>query len=376
MKEEHMKTNKSLKIFTPTTFLILILLLALVAGGVSCTKTTPTSNTSTTTPVTSVKPITLVFSLFEPSVAMSWVEFYKPWFEEIEKRAGGKIKIEAHLGGELLSLPDTYNGIVQGTVDMGHVFPSMVQGKFTMSEIVNFWSYDRNLSNKGRICWDLFKTVPEALKQYDETKLIWFGSSYTGGLGTTKKPLVTLEDLKGTKITTTGAWCAARQELLGIVPVALPPEAMVTSMQTGIIDGMAAPAWGLRDMGWGAVMKYMTVVNIYDGGYAFMINQNTWNKLPADVQKIFIDTGEEWIDKFDALNVRVGKERLAAAPQEFGMKIIELSKEEQARWAAADKPAIQKYAADLESKGLPGNKFVSEFLKLEDKYNLPDNPLW
>jgi TRAP-type transport system periplasmic protein len=375
MKEEQMKANRSLKIFTPTTLLILILLLALVAGGVSCGKSTPTSNTSVTTQVTSVKPITLVFSMFEPAVAMSWVSFYQPWFADIEKRSNGRVKIEAHLGGELLSLPDTYNGIVQGTIDMGHAFPSMVQGKFTMSEIVNFWAYDRNLANKGRICWDLFKAVPEALKQYDETKLIWFGSSYTGGLGTTKKPLVTLEDLKGTKITTTGAWCAARQELLGIVPVALPPEAMVTSMQTGIIDGMAAPAWGLRDMGWGAVMKYMTVVNIYDGAYAFMMNQNTWNKLPADIQKIFTDTGEEWIDKFDELNVRVGKERLASAPQEFGMQVIELSKEEQARWAAADKPAIQKFAADLESKGLPGNKFISEFLKLEDKYNLPANPL-
>jgi TRAP-type C4-dicarboxylate transport system substrate-binding protein len=372
MKEEQMKENRSLKIFTPTALLILILLLALVAGGVSCGSGSSTTASPTKT---AEKPITLVFSLFEPALAMSWVDFYKPWFEDIEKRAGGKIKIEAHLGGELLSLPDTYNGIVQGTVDMGHVFPSMVQGKFTMSEIVNFWSYDKNIANKGRICWDLFKSVPEALKQYDETKLIWFGSSYNAGLGTTKKPLVTLEDLKGTKITTTGAWCAARQELLGIVPVALPPEAMVTSMQTGIIDGMSAPAWGLRDMGWGAVMKYMTLVNIYDGGYAFMINQNTWNKLPADIQKIFIDTGEEWIDKFDELNVRVGKERLASAPQEFGMQVIELSKEEQARWAAADKPAIQKFAADLESKGLPGNKFISEFLKLEDKYNLPANPL-
>ena len=368
-----MKATKSLRVITPAIFLILILLLALLAGTVSCSSGSTTASTSATT---AEKPITLTFSMFEPAVAMSWTGLYKPMFEDIEKRSNGRVKIEAHLGGELLSLPDTYNGILQGTVDMAHIFPSMVQGKFTMSEIVNFWSYDRNLGNKGRLCWELFKTVPEAFKQYDEVKLLWFGSSYTGGLGTTKKPLVTLEDLKGTKITTTGQWCAARQELLGIVPVALPPEAMVTSMQTGIIDGMAAPAWGLRDMGWGAVMKYMTVVNIYDGGYAFVMNQKTWNKLPADIQKIFTDVGEEWIDKADELNVKVGKERLASAPQEFGMKIIELSKEEQARWAAADKPALEKFAADLESKGLPGKKFASEFLKLEDKYNLPDNPLW
>jgi TRAP-type transport system periplasmic protein len=371
-----MKIHNRFRILSLLGILNLVVLLALLTSSVSCNSNSPVTSSVAPSSTSVAKPITLTFSMFEPAIAMSWADFYKPWFDDIEKRSNGRVKIESHLGGELLSLPDTYNGIVQGTVDMGHVFPSMVQGKFTMSEIVNFWSYDKNLANKGRICWDLFKAVPEAFKQYNETKLIWFGSSYTGGLGTTKKPLITLEDLKGTKITTTGAWCAVRQELLGIVPVALPPEAMVTSMQTGIIDGMAAPAWGLRDMGWGSVMKFMTVVNIYDGGYAFMMNQKTWDKLPADIQKIFTDTGEEWIDRSDALNVRVGKERLASAPQEFGMKITVLSKEEQLRWAAADKPALEKYSADLESKGLPGKKFVSEFLKLEDKYNLPSNPLY
>jgi len=290
-----MKMNKSLRIFTPVGILSLVLLISLLVVGVSCGGN---SSTTAQTTSTSVKPITLVFSTFEPEVSFIWSGFYKPWFADIEQRSNGRVKIETHLSGELLSMSDTYNGVVQGTVDLGDVFPSMVGNKFPMSEIVNFWSYDKNVAQRGKMFLDLMKSVPEMQNEYNEVKLLWFGNSFTAGLATAKKPINTLEDLKGTKFTTTGVWCAARQKALGMVPVSSPPDALVTNLQTGVIEGMAPPLWGLRDMGWGNVLKYMTLVDIYDGADILVMNNNTWNKLPTDIQKIFIDTAAEWTDKY------------------------------------------------------------------------------
>jgi len=53
-----------------------------------------------------------------------------------------------------------------------------------------------------------------------------------------------------------------------------------------------------------------------------------------------------------------------------GKKIIALSKEEDARWAAAVRPILDEYVAQTKAKGLPGDealKFCLEYLKANQK---------
>ena len=307
-------------------------------------------------------------------MSTTWTDFFKPWFEEIEQRSGGKVKIEAHLAGELVSLVDTYNAVLQHTVDMGFYFPMMNPGQFPMDAINTFWSYDVEVAQKGRVLWEIYKEIPEYQEQYKDVKLLWIGLSHSVGLATVSKPIRKLEDCQGLKFTTTGKWNGLREEALGLVPVSMPPEATVTSLQTGVLDGMGVSATGLRDLSWGPALKYLTVVNTSHATFSLMMNLDSWNKLPADIQGMLNDMAESKVDEFDTTMVRLQKERLASAPEEFGIEIIELSKEELSKWVAVDKPVLEAYAAELESMGLPGNKLVSEFLRLEKEYAVPRSP--
>jgi len=87
--------------------------------------------------------------------------------------------------------------------------------------------------------------------------------------------------------------------------------------------------------------------------------------LPKDVQDIVEKINKEWIEKSAELWDRIDKEG-----REFtlskGNKIIPLSEQENAKFAAAVKPVLDDYVKAMKEKGLPGEealKFCQEYLK-------------
>ena len=125
--------------------------------------------------------------------------------------------------------------------------------------------------------------------------------------------------------------------------------------------------------GWklGEVCNFTTLDygSSYSTDFFVVMNKAKWNALPADVKQIIQKINEEWIEKqgkvWDEID-REGRE-LMSQP---GKKIIALSKEEDARWAAAVRPILDEYVAQAKAKGLPGDealKFCQDYIKANQK---------
>ena len=380
-----MKEKLSKRILTLISIVSLMLLIVMIVVTGACAKPAP-APAPAPSPATSpapapapAKPITLVFSYFEPPQSIYWVKLFKPWFDEVENLTEGRVKVEAHLAGELASLLEAYDATVRGAVDMAFVFPMMHPEIFPMQDIGTMCSHDVYGTNYSRIIWELYGTFPEMVAEYTNsgTKVIWAGLNDTCGVVSTKKagPIRTIADMKGLKATCTGKAAGDRQEALGLVSVSLPPEECVMSFKTGVLDCGCCSTYLLRDMGWGPVTSYLTVpVQYTQGVLAIVINLDTWNSFPDDVKKIWEETGEANIDVWDELALQANIEGIASATKDFGTEVIEFPKEELAKAAALDKPVREAWAAELEAKGLPGKKLLDEFLRLEQKYSLPENP--
>jgi TRAP-type transport system periplasmic protein len=114
-------------------------------------------------------------------------------------------------------------------------------------------------------------------------------------------------------------------------------------------------------------VKYTTenFGSAYSGVQMVAMNKDKWNSLPPDAQKAIEAINQEWIEKqgkmWDDLD-RDGKDFILKR----GNKIITLSKEEDARWAAKAQPLFDEYIKKMKDKGLPGEevvKFYRERLK-------------
>ena len=158
---------------------------------------------------------------------------------------------------------------------------------------------------------------------------------------------------------------------LGGSPVGTSMPETYDVLRTGVADGAMAPFEALQGFKWGEVVNSSTVA--YGSGYStgmfIVMNKNKWNSLPPDIQKVFNEVNEEWIEKQAKAWDEIEKEGVDFT-QKRGNKIIRLTNEENARWAAAVKPLLDEYLKSMKAKGLPGDealKFCLDYLKAHQK---------
>jgi TRAP-type C4-dicarboxylate transport system substrate-binding protein len=270
-------------------------------------------------------------------------------------------------------MADAYSAVVNDVADFAHIDPFHVTGQFPMTELQVACSLDKKVWRPSLVYNELYNEFPEMQKEYADVKILAFANAHVTWLGSTKKPIRTLEDCKGLKWNGPGEVFGMRAEALGAVPMNVVPPEIYTSTQNGVIDGgVGNPSW-LWSFKLGELYKYVTLVPFNGTPLFYAMNKAKWNSLPPDIQKAIEDvSGLHQSERADREEELSYQEAVANGGKDFGIEFITLSPEELAKWVAADKPVIDKLTADMEGKGLPGKKFFEEFRKLETKYSAPE----
>ncbi|EFK12000.1 bacterial extracellular solute-binding protein, family 7 [delta proteobacterium NaphS2] len=302
------------------------------------------------------EPIKLTYSIFFPPThaqAIAAMDYAK----EVEKRTNGKVQITTFPGGTLTKAPMVYDGVVNGISDIGNSCFAYTRGRFPVMEVVDLpMGYP-----SGKVATCVADTFAKSVnpKELQDVKVLYV-HAHGPGLLHTKKPVRTLEDLKGMKIRATGL-SAKVVEALGGVPVAMPQGDTYEALQKGVVEGTFGPIEVLKGWKQGEVVKYTT--DCSDVGYTtamfVVMNKDKWNALPDDVKKVFEETAEEWVTvhgkAWDAADAEGRKFTLG-----LGNEIITLSDEEAAKWRKAVEPIISQYA----SKTPSGAAYVDKVYEL------------
>lgn len=285
------------------------------------------------------------------------------WCREIEKRTNGKVKITYFPGGTLTPAAQTFDSVVTGIADIGFSVLGYSRGTFPMMAMI-----DLPLGYKsGAIATKLINAYYKKFKPRELDKVhVLYLHAHGPGILHTKKPVYKLEDLRGMKIRAQGSVVPIVQALGG-APVGAPMPETYDALRTGVVDGSMAPIESLEGWKWGEIVKSTTECygSAYTAGMFVVMNKAKWDSLPPDIQKIFDQVSSEWIEKQGKVWDEIDKSGREYTLKR-GNKIIPLSKEENARWAAAVRPLLDKYSKDVTAKGLPGEealKFCLDFLK-------------
>jgi len=292
-------------------------------------------------PQAQAAPTKLTFSIFFPPTHAQAIAAMN-YAKEVEKRTNGKVQITAFPGGTLTKAPMVYDGVVTGISDMGNSCFAYTRGRFPVMEVVDLPMGYPSGKAATRVANDFAKSVNP--KELQDVKVLYV-HAHGPGLLHTKKPVRTLEDLKGMKIRATGL-SAKVVEALGAVPVAMPQGDTYESLQKGVVEGTFGPIEVLKGWKQGEVIKYTTDCSSvgYTTAMFVVMNLKKWKALPDDVKKVFEETAEEWVDvhgkAWDEADEEGRKFTLS-----LGNEIITLSDEENARWRKAVEPIINDYAA-------------------------------
>ncbi|MBW2063487.1 MAG: TRAP transporter substrate-binding protein [Deltaproteobacteria bacterium] len=321
-----------------------------------------------TSAVAEARPIELSLSLIIPPKHLRNINVLQPWAKMIEERTHGKVKITPYYSGALAPPPQTFNSIVSGVADIGEGIAYATPGRFPLTETIMLPELGLETSLRcSRALWHLYKKFPELKSEYSGVKMLWLHVTPAVKLITRTRPVYSLKDLKGLKIRVSGATAVKMGKALGFTPVSMPMGDLYLGLEKGVIDGVALPNEILISRRIGEVTKYVTDIDLGHDTFFVVMNEQTWNRLPKDVQKVFEElsgdwavdfTGKAW-DRFD----KEAKEKV----KQRGIKYITLAPAEKARWKKLLAPIKEEYAAELDAKGLPGSRILRELRKLAGK---------
>jgi TRAP-type transport system periplasmic protein len=308
------------------------------------------------------KVIRLKFATFSPPMS-PMASVADQFCKEVEKRSGGKVKMSFHPGGSLTPANQSYEAAVRGITDITLTATQWTPGRFPLSELLHLPLGVKTAvqGTKLTTAWyDKYKP-----KELDDTKVLYLFASGPSHFMTIKQ-LPSINDLKGMKIRASGDTSKV-VTAMGAVPVSVPIADAYEAYQRGVCEGVFLSAETLKSFRWGDLLHGLQKndgigsVNVL----GVFMNKKKWSALPPDIQKIFTEVAQEWSEKTAKAWDEIDLEAIAFAETK-GMKVFQISKEEEAITVQKMKPILDDFVARMKSLGLPGEeslRWAVDYLK-------------
>ena len=332
------------------------IILGVVMSGFGCAAPAPT------------KPIVLTIASSEPGVGpKNAVE--KWWASEIEERTGGRIQIEYHWSQSLLKAGDTLEGVKSGLADMGIVIPPYHPGKTpTLTVMSMLFGASDDLAGL-RAIEDTINAIPamqDELPQWNQRRL-YIHTSGTYYVWSTK-PVKTMADFNGLRIRGWGSYVPRVWENAGGVATAMPGAEQYEALQRGVLDASPQGILTAYQYKIYEVAQYYNLFNIgVMLGPVTTINEDVWQSLPSDIQKIIMEVSEETPPRIVDANKNEA-DKVLAEMQAAGVEVIPVAPEDQEKLKAIGRDVWPLWAEEMEAKGLPGTEIIETFLANVAKY--------
>jgi len=315
-------------------------------------------------PSTKAQTINLTYSNFFPPTHGHSIAA-ENMIKEIEKRTNGRVKISYFPGGTLTKPAVCYDGVVKGISDIGMSCFAYTRGKFPVMEAVDLPFGYKSGKAATKVAWEYYKRMNP--KELRDVKVLVI-HAHGPGILAAKKDVNSLDDIKGMKIRTTGL-AAKMAKYLGAAPVAMPQNQAYEALQKGVVEGTFCPIEVLKGWKQGEVIDYVIETKAlgYTTAMFVVMNKKKYESLPPDIQKVFDEVGEEWVDVHGDVWDSADRAGLKFVI-ELGKKIHGLSPAQEKLWLQSISPIIIEYQAKMEERGLPGKKAVKVLRELVVKY--------
>ncbi len=266
--------------------------------------------------------------------------------KDVEVMSGGRLKIKVYGAGEMVPALQTFDTVKSGAAQMGHGAAYYWKGKIPAAQIftalpfgmnaqeINSWFYYGGGNELWREAYKPFGLIPLPGGNTGVQMAGWFNQEINS-----------VEDFKGLKMRIPGLAGEVISEL-GAIPVSLPGGELFSSMQSGAID---ATDWvgPYNDQAFGLykVAPYYYVTGWQEAGAAmeFVINEEAFNALPKDLQRIVEVAAEKTNANMLALYTAKNNQALQTLVNEHGVQLKQFPQDV----VEALKAASTKVIADM-----------------------------
>lgn len=280
---------------------------------------------------TAIAQVTL--KVATPTPERGWFgDIHKWWGQEVEKRSNGEIKIQFFWANSLVKWQDCLPAIQSGITDM-----CWISSSYHPANLGNYMILD-NMLNYGddyvaavKAAIDTVEQQPDMVAEMKRADIVKMMSHISGhGPIGTKRPLKSLDEMKGKTLRTYGGARTDFYKDLGMNPIFMTFPEMYNAMDRGTVDAlgenvlMLANSFKLNEVIGNVHMANPPGANGNGGvvGSAFFMRGERWRSLKPEHQKMLRDLRLEYAIR-------------------YASSLMEMEKTIRADWAAKNKITFQ-----------------------------------
>ena len=326
------------------------------------------------------KPIKLIFTTYATEREGTSLIF-DAFAKRVIERTNGRVTFKKFYAGALGGAKEVLPLCSKGTADIAIFLPGYYPGIFNLADVIGVpytgtWG---DVRSKARA--QMVKEFPEIEAEFtaQNVKLLISGSTGDPILVVKDKRIEKVKDFKGMNIRSYGYWSVILKSW-GATPVGIVYLEIHDALARGIIDAaIGMPLWSWAPIGAHEVCKYYVQARPGIGTTLdIVMNLDSYNKLPPDIQKIFDEEAAALAGTPKMAEIYMNIFREAMVPVlKAGVEIYSLSDEviAELRDLAAEKvhnAFIKKMVKAGYNKEL-AQRVLTRWIELNEKYESGSN---
>jgi TRAP-type transport system periplasmic protein len=298
------------------------------------------------------------------------------WSDNLEKESGGRIAVKRFPGSQMGPVQQHYDYARTGQADVAWFLHGATPGRFPLTELIQVPYLVGSAEIGTKVLNDPELRAKYLDAEHRGVKVLLLLTHQPGNVHTTKKPIRTVEDMRGLRIRFASPTIRDFVAALGGTPVGVLPTEQVEQLQKGTIDGVFIVYGGAGiAFKMGGILKYSTEMYSYVSSFGVAMNEDFWIRLPGDLKTLVTksmtgvekEVGEAW----DGLDVP-GKKAI----MDGGAEAIRLSAEENAKFRKIGADVAEAKVKELDGKGLPARAVADMMKSLAEKHTTTSKNFW
>jgi TRAP-type C4-dicarboxylate transport system substrate-binding protein len=286
----------------------------------------------------------------------------KEMAKRFNERAKGEYVIEVYAGGALAKLPEYFDAVRIGAVEMEFsnwgMF-SFLDPRMGLLEVPFLFNNNHATSAGMKLLLPLYDQI---LQEKFNAKGI--AMMNTGGLGLwSKKPIKTLEGWKGLLTASVSPITSVLIKDLGGSPVTIVFFETYEALAKKTVDAAAQSAHGGVVFQFPDVCKYFTAFYSVPASAGYSINLDVWKKMPPHIQKILQEETARAADWMANVLVTELPDSDLKVFKEKGVTVYYLPKAERDKWAKQLEPYKEKQLSSFGDLGQKVKKIADDMNK-------------
>ncbi len=296
----------------------------------------------------------LRFSTWHVPVGYEVKTVWEPMLEELKKKSKGRITSTMYPGGALGKGPEHFDIVAKGLSDMGYFTATWTPGRFPLTDVLSLAAWVDGKDIATDIGNAMYKRILN--QEFPGVKMVELNGCIQAFMWT-KKPVRTLEDVKGLKIRSPGGHQTHYIKSLGAEPIFMPLGDVYMAMETGTIDGIVTCPPLIMSFKLHEVAKHAVVTTFGCVSEGVIMNQESWKKTPDDLKPTVEEVCHNPFHTTGGLTREVYKKMMKDIADKK-VELYNLPSKEAERWYDRFRDVTRKWVGDLEGKGLKAKEVV------------------